>query len=251
MRSNFISCLVATHNEEDPLDIINEFSSSTNTTKQLKYKFKDKKKIYDTEINLIKNLLKRDDTQTEPLQARLDLMNDIEPFDYYKMITEGLEIDDKGNAWENVNPDGHFKFAKECQEETFVLPFKDKKGKVIFKAKKKDIDWSSIHMEKDLVDDYSNAWDMLFNGKEPLTDKEKLHFKNIQPYKELYKVFPNKETFVKHNTSFFCYAFCEKDKWTDVDTSKVKDYEWASNFYDNFIKPLDDETLLTLFYCHI
>ena len=82
MRSNFISCLVATHEGENPLDVINEFSYLENTVKQLKYKYKDKKKIYDTEIKLLKNLLKREDTQKEALQARLDLMNDIEPFDF-------------------------------------------------------------------------------------------------------------------------------------------------------------------------
>ena len=251
MRSNFISCLVATNEGENPLDVINEFSYLENTVKQLKYKYKDKKKIYDTEIKLLKNLLKREDTQKEALQARLDLMNDIEPFDYYRMITDGLDIDEEGNAWEDVNPNGHFKFAKECKEETFVLPFKNKEGKVIFQAKKKDIAWDLIHMEKELVNDYSNAWDMLFNDKVPTTDKEKLHFKNISPYKDLYKVFPDKETFIKHNTSFFCFAFCQKNSWTEIDTNKIKDYEWSSNFYDKFIKPLDDETILTLYYCHI
>ena len=43
-------------------------------------------------------------------------------------------------------------------------------------------------------------------------------------------------------------TFVDENKWTELDET-TSQFEWVKNFYDRFIKPLDDNTLLTIFEC--
>ena len=61
--------------------------------------------------------------------------------------------------------------------------------------------------------------------------------------------FKTKENYVIHSTAFWGYAFLsEKTGWKELE-EHMNQFDWVSHFYDNFIKPLDENTLLTIFEC--
>ena len=61
-------------------------------------------------------------------------------------------------------------------------------------------------------------------------------------------IFETKDNYVMQSTAFWAYAFVDENKWTELDET-TSQFEWVKNFYDRFIKPLDDNTLLTILEC--
>ena len=130
----------------------------------------------------------------------------------------------------------------------FSVPFTLKDGTISFSAKKCDIDWDKMHLHNKEI--YEAAWDMVMENKTPETDEEKLVYENMKNRTLSFQEFGNKETYVTSNTSFWGYAFLsEETNW--IDAEKYDQFTWMMNFYDTFIKPLPDDTLLTIVECSL
>ena len=119
-------------------------------------------------------------------------------------------------------------------------------GREVFQARKKDVDWAKMHLNGKKV--YENAWDMVMGKKQPKTDEEKIIYENMRNRVEYFRLFETKDNYVMQSTAFWAYAFVDENKWTELDET-TSQFEWVKNFYDRFIKPLDDNTLLTIFEC--
>ena len=60
--------------------------------------------------------------------------------------------------------------------------------------------------------------------------------------------FEDREHYIASMTAFWGLAFVDKSGWYELD-GKQKQFDWVVNFYDRFIKPLPDDTLLTIYEC--
>ena len=128
----------------------------------------------------------------------------------------------------------------------FCVPFITLDGNEVFQARKKDIDWNRIHLFGQEI--YRRAWEMVMEKSEPMTDQEKNIFENMKNRTAYFEKFKDKKRYVTYATAFWGYAFVDDNKWIDMDSEK-DGYDWVSNFYERFIVPLDDNTLLTIYEC--
>ena len=129
----------------------------------------------------------------------------------------------------------------------FSVPFKTLNGEETFQARKKDIDWDSIHLNNQAV--YKTAWETVMEGKEPKTEEDKIVYENMKNRKAYFEKYGDKKTYVISNTAFWGYAFLsEKEGWKELEPN-VNQFIWVSQFFDRFIEPLDDNTLLTIYEC--
>ena len=67
---------------------------------------------------------------------------------------------------------------------------------------------------------------------------------NIVGYFESFK---DDVQYVKYNTSFFTNAVVINGTWFDMDDCEP--FGWVINFYDNYIKNLNEDKLITIFEC--
>jgi hypothetical protein len=126
-------------------------------------------------------------------------------------------------------------------------------------ARKGDIDWPKIHQTKKKYDEAIEYWEVVVEGKKPPEGKSRDFFTMWKPkfYKERYG---NKETFAKCCSNFTMWAIVKDGKWIEKgdmgwwgisSETNEEALDWELNFYDTYIKPLPDDTLLTVVDCHI
>jgi hypothetical protein len=61
--------------------------------------------------------------------------------------------------------------------------------------------------------------------------------------------FGTRENYIVTSTAFWGYAFVSENiEWIEMEPH-VNQFEWVSNYYDRFIKPLSNDTLLTIYEC--
>ena len=89
---------------------------------------------------------------------------------------------------------------------------------------------------------------MVMENSEPINDNEKNIYENMKNRTAYFQKFKNKETYVVHSTAFWGYAFLDDNKWVDMD-SEPDEFSWVSNFFEKYIDPLDENTLLTIYEC--
>ena len=59
--------------------------------------------------------------------------------------------------------------------------------------------------------------------------------------------FADKNEYVKHSCSFWCYGvITQNGEYHELDY-KVRDKDWVSGFYERFVKNLPDETTLAIY----
>ena len=169
--------------------------------------------------------------------------DDDEFFDYY---TCTYEHDEDGNAISRKNPDG--KFLAATRGGSFAQPFLLKDGTTSYSAKKSDIAWGQIHMNPEFVNLYERTWEMCVEGLKPVSDVDKQVYENMIGRREYFDNFKDKEEYVTSCSSFWAFAFLnDLDIWLDADDCPVSQFEWMGTYYDRFIKPLPDDTVLTIF----
>ena len=238
----FYTCLIAGKNPEE---IIKKYDSNIKVEKYIKYKFSDSKKLRKSAISLLKSILKKDDGNKE-IKERLEEYEAISDFEYYRQLVNGLyEIDDNGNAWTTSNPNGKYVFM--CLGKNFAKPLISLDGKETYSALKKDIDWPKIHMNMESVNTYKVVWELIKEGREPLSDVEKTLYNNMKGWEKYFNNFKSSDDYVSYNTSLWYYAFCDENGWKDIDTENKTDYEWVHNFFDTFIKDSSPDTLFSVY----
>lgn len=130
------------------------------------------------------------------------------------------------------------------EEAPMTTPFKLLDGRVAYIASKGYIDWEYMHgRNKEL---YGRVWDMCVNGSEPEDENEIAIFESMKDRKKYFSNFTSKEDYVMVSTNFWCHAFIHEDGKIDY-IDHEKSHEWASEFYDRFLKNLDGGVQLALF----
>ena len=127
-------------------------------------------------------------------------------------------------------------------------------------ALKGDCDWLEMHQNEQ---DYKNGlreWELCVEDAVPRNEEEEKIKKwayKTEYYIETYK---NKETYAKCCSNFTMWAILKDGVWYEKGEmgwwgcsgdSPEERLKWELGFYDNFIKDLPDDTLLTVVDCHI
>jgi hypothetical protein len=165
---------------------------------------------------------------------------------FYELVTnDNLTIGEDGNAYSDKNKWG--KWSSHSIGKLFSVPFVLKDGREVFQAKKSEIDWSVVHLSGGEI--YARAWEMVMEESKPQNDYEETIYKNMHDKQAYFEKFETKDNYVASNTAFWGYAFLsDKTGWRDADNEEQ--FSWMKNFYDMFIKNLDDDTLLTIYECN-
>ena len=186
--------------------------------------------------------LSKDDK--EIINDEIEYVESMSDEDFFVYFTSDYDLDKDGNAISNKNKKGKYSF---CQlGKMFCVPFITLEGNEVFQARKKDIDWQRMHLYGQEI--YKRAWEMVMENSKPENEQEQNIYDNMKNRTAYFEKFLNKERYVKYSTAFWGYAFVDENKWIDMDSEK-DGYVWVSNFYDTYIKPLDDNTLLTIYEC--
>lgn len=244
MSQNFFSVIVVGDN---PQQLLSVYDSNHKVEPYIKYKFQDAQNIQENEIKVLKSLIKTNKLNSMDeinIRQRLREIEKLSPHDYFDLLGYDEEIDDEGNILSTENPLGKYEWCEIGKR--FSTPFILKNGSKTFQALKKDISWNEMHLNNQFT--YETVWELIMEGKEPTTEEEKTLYNNMQNLDNYFAHFKSKEDYVLYNTSFFHYAFLNKDGWQDMDDAK-SDKEWVTKFYQKFIEPLDDNSLLTVYEC--
>lgn len=256
-QSGFKKILVIGNNHEE---IIKKYSADTKVEKYVYMKRDDAEKNQRKYLKYLETLLNNKEIKLPEYQREVyqDLYMDIkemDDFEYYLYATKGCTYDeDNGDALTDKNPNAHYQYEKCYQksllkygeegEGTFSNPFHLLDGSLSYSAKKEDIDWSVEHMYH--TDIYEAAWDIVVNGREPQNKQEEIIKNNMSRKLNYFMNFKNKDEYVKHSCSFWCYGVATDKEYIEMDGT-TEDKQWVANFYDRFIVPLPDDTLLTIY----
>lgn len=249
-KSRFFSVMVVGENHED---IISKYDMNREVEPHIKYEYLKADKYKSTSIKLLENILANKDKLMLGeefeihIKQRLDRLNSISAFEYYRELTAGMYYDDNGNAMSDVNDDGHYETARIGRN--FAIPLKLKDGSESLSAKKSDIDWDAMHLANKKV--YEAAWDICINGREPENEEEETIKTAMGERKAYFSNFKTRDEYVEYSTSYWNYAYVDKDGWVDMSSNFDTDMNWVRNFYDRFVSKLKDDDLITIYECSV
>jgi hypothetical protein len=249
MDSNrFFNVVVAGNNHKELMD---KYDGSKPVEPYVAYKFSEidkhrkmKERVLEAELSHIKD---KESYEYEYLSSELEDIRKMDDIDFFLYISDGCDIDEEtGDAISNKNLEERFDFCNIANR--FAKPFILKDGTESYSAKKKDIDWSKVHLCD--AEAYEVAWDTVMEGKKPKTDEERNIYNNMKERTHYFSLFGDRENYIKANTAFWGYAFVsEKTGWVELD-NKTPQFKWVTDYYDKFIKPLPENTLLTIYECY-
>ena len=157
----------------------------------------------------------------------------------------GYDTDpETGDLYTTSNPNGNYDHCNIGK--FFSLPLITKNGEEVYSAKKKDINWKEIHLNN--TKPYEIAWDTVVEGVEPNGEYEKRIYENMKNKKEYFLKYGTRENYIMSSTSFWGYAYVDKDKWAELEDN-VDQFKWVMDFYNRFIEPLDDNETITIYEC--
>lgn len=249
--SKFFSILVVGNNHTD---IIKKYDKANKSEQYIKFKYLDAEKYQKREITALERMItvfkdkKMDDYVNNWITSKLKHVKEISSFEYYKEITEGLYYDNNGNALTDENQDGKYDTCSIGKH--FSVPFTLLDGSEKYSALKKDIDWGKMHQYN--TEPYYSAWELCVEGREPDTKEEETIKQNMIDKNGYFGNFKNKEEYVAYSTSYWTWAYVDDNSWQDIDTEcNGNSIKWISEYYNKYIKPLPDDTLLTIYECTV
>ena len=237
-QNNFFSLIVI---GENPQDLMDEYNANKKVEKYIKYRFTDVPKLKENTLAFLTELLKQNNINKTLIEEEIADIIEMSDIEFYSSLTKDLECDDDGNAWSSDNPNG--KWTEFQPSSIYSTPLRLLNGQTVFQAKKKNIDWNTMHGFQ--TDTYSKVWDMIINGKEPSNLHEEILYKNMKDHKDYLLQFKTKDNYIIYNTSYWNYAILNKYGWNDANDKPISD--WIKNFYTSFIEPLDDNELITIY----
>ena len=245
--SRFFSVMVVGDNHKELMD---KYSLDLEVDSYVRYEYLKADKYQSNSIKALDNLLSHgDEIGLEPqvkesLERRIKTLKGMTPFEYYRELTEGMYYDENGNALSTENPNGHWKTARIGKN--FSLPLKLKDGTESYSARDCDIDWDAMNEPTEL---YEAAWEMVVDGREPTNEQEERVYESMKDKQAYFSNFKNKEDYVTYSTSYWNYAFVNKDGWVDMVNEDER--KWINNFYDRFIATIDPNDLVTIYECSV
>lgn len=231
---------------ENPEQLMKPYDGNRLVDEYIVYNYKDKKKIKENTLKLYDSIIKKDigSWESEYYKGEYDEVKKMSDEDAYFYLTCNYTYDKDNNAVSNINPAGKYKSFKKGQ--LFSVPFITLDGREVFQARKGEVDWEKMHLNGAEI--YEAAWDMVMGNKKPSNPYEEQIYNNMKERVAYFSNFKNKENYVIHSTAFWAYAFVDKNNWYELEPN-INQFDWVSNFYEKFIEPLDDNTLLTIYEC--
>lgn len=233
---------------DNPSEIIKKYDKNLKVEPYIAYRIGDAK-IY--KERALKSLESCINTATDGkiktllIDERNNIQN-MEDVDYYIYLTRDYEIDEEtGNVVLTDNPHGKYDWCRPGKD--LCMPMIGKNGEEIFKGKKSEIDWSKTHRYNTWT--YETVWDLVMGDRKPQGEIEKKLYDNMKNRKDYFAFFKTKENYVLSNTSFWGYAYLDENGWVELEDN-VPQFEWVSRFYETFIEPLSEDTLITLYECY-
>ena len=233
--------------DEHPYSLIENYKDKDFGDKYIKYYYKDAAVMKAQHLQLAKAYLDNVDTEFEKLELE-DIIETLESQtieEFWEDLSENYETDDDKNIITYENPIARLKTYE--LGDKLSMPFILKNGEKAFQARKSEIDWEKIHLFDYNL--YKRAWEIVMEGDTPCNDNEIQIKKNMGSQYEYFKFFKDKATYATHCSSFWAYAFLsENTDWQELSYERNQ-IEWVNTFYDTYIKPLPEDTLLTIFEC--
>lgn len=125
-------------------------------------------------------------------------------------------------------------------------------------TEKKNIDFS---VDKETFETNKRWYEVVIDGDKPKNQKEKKWIEHNFYKKEYYtERYNNKEDYAKRQTEFSTYAVIKNGKWYSpgdmgwwgCSSESVEDKKkWEKSFFKHWIKDLPNDTLLSVYDCHI
>lgn len=244
--SRFYSVMVVGDN---PTELMEKYKNDLKVEKYLKYRYLDAEKLQKNSIKILSQLIDNYQSldltkfQIDALNEKLKSIRNMSAFEYYQTITYGMDYDDEGNAWTDVNPNGKYNVYQKGNH--FSLPLINNKGEEVTSELNKNINWKLLHMANSNL--YELVWELVKEGKEPSNDEEKQIYNNMINREAYFENFKDKDDYVIRNSAYWNYAYLDENGWKDIDDSKMKDADWIKNFYKNFITKLNPDDRVTIF----
>lgn len=250
---------------DKPEEIVKKYSADTKVEKHIKMKFNDANSEKKRQLKLLETMLtdKRiplTDTQYDVYKTMYLDISKMDVFDYFRKMTEGCEYDEiTGDALTNENENSYYKYER-CQqhrlevtgeEGDFSDPFPLKDGTKSYSAHYNEIDWDKIHKNPNSMELNSRVWDLIVNDDKPQNTKEeeikKKLYNRISYFEDNFRT---KEEYLNHSTSLWYWGIASLHNYEEVDY-KISDMDWVTNFFDKYIKPLEDTNpLITIYEVH-
>ena len=248
MNSDDYKRFVAIVAGDNPSALMIPYDSMKEVEPYVVYKYSEAESIKEKYLKMYEAILKsgelNDDEQAE-VKAEYEDVKGQSPIEFFYDVTDGMEYDNDGNALSRENKFG--KWASFQVGKNFSVPFVTNSGQETYQARKSDINWSLVHLNGQEV--YARAWEMVMEGSKPENDTEKLIYENMKNRTTYFNKFGTKENYVASSTAFWGYAFLSaKTGWVELEDTENQ-FDWVTNFYDRFIKPLPEDTLLTIYEC--
>ena len=234
---------------DNPEELMKKYDKNLKVEPYIKYRYLDAAKIQKAAIKTMTQLLEDgdkiglNDFQTDYFRNQLKTINNMTPFEYYKMLTTGLYYDEEGNAMSTENPDG--KFNGYNLGGNFSYPLICKDGSEKYQCHADEVQWDVVNMRKEAVEYFNAVWELKKEGRDPANEFEEKIAKDWAERDEYLNNFKTKDELIKHNCCYWTYAVLTKDGWVSVDDGGSED-EWINNYMNRFISPLTNE-LLTIY----
>ena len=116
----------------------------------------------------------------------------------------------------------------------------------------KDIDWDFMCNGKKQI--YEATWELVMENRDPKDEQEERILSFMKDKQEYFKKFISKEDYTSYNSMYWNYAYLDSEGWKDIDSDSIpkgNEKWWVNNFYDTFIKPLDENVMLSIYECSI
>ena len=240
-------CIVA---GDMPCKLMAKYDKNSEKAKRVVYKYADaeliKEKYKLVLDETIKNAKDLSDEELEGLKENRKYLDWASAHDVFLDLTASYEKDpETGDAIVYDNANG--KWSSYQLGKVFSIPFILTSGIESFQAKKKDIQWDLIHNHGGEI--YKRAWEMVMENSEPKDEQEKNIYENMKNRTFYFEKFGSKDTYVASNIAFWGYAFLsEETGWVELEDNDNQ-FKWMTEYYDRFIKPLPDDTQLTIYEC--
>lgn len=247
--SRFFSLMVV---GEQPNELVKKYDKASKIEPYVKYKYLNAKKYQDNAIKVLTKLLENKDvvglqpTMKESLEKRLETLQMLTPFEYYRELTDGMYYNEDGDALCDDNPNGKYNTCKIGRN--FAPPLKLKDGTESYQALAKNVDWEAMNgLNKGI---YEAAWELVVEGREPINEEEKSIYESMKDKVAYFSNFKSKENYVTYSTAYWNYAYADKDGWCDVDDANDEE-RWINDFFPRFVEKLNPNDLVTIFECSV
>ena len=251
---------------DNPDELIKKYDLDTKVEPYVKLKRSDAEKARKTHLKFIEDILNSNkiiltDRQRDVYKNIYLDIQEMDETEYFEHTTMGCTYDDEtGDALTTVNPNAFYQHAVNPQkrldatneESDFINPFillpeeGEKEGEVIsYTAKKCEIDWKRMHMWNTEL--YKRAWELCVDDDEPQNEQENVIKKNMKERMDYFANFSDKEAYVSHSCSFWCYGYLDENGYKELDYT-ISDKEWVRTYYERFVEPISEDTTLSLYF---